>query len=100
MSKDGISTLRFPAKVKYLADALPHTSYESLAELFKPVLALKDQALLHDAAAPSTVQLRMTAYLLRRTHHLIEEVEADPKTEQLLMAAAFQCPPLELRRKK
>lgn len=98
--KDGISTLRFPAKVKYLADAMPDTAYESLAELFKPVLALADQALLHDAASPSTVQLRMTAYLLRHTHLLIEEVEADTKTEQLLLAAALQCPPLELRRKK
>jgi hypothetical protein len=101
MSKaDGISTLRFPAKVKYLVDALPNASYESLAELFKPVLELDDRALLHDAAAPSAVQLRMTAYLLRRTHNLIEEVEVDSKTEELLMAAALQCPPLEPRRKK
>jgi hypothetical protein len=100
VSKDGISTLKFPAKLKYLADVLPNTAYESLSELFKPILALEDRQLLHDMAAPSAVQLRMTAYLLRRTHNLIEEVEADPKTEQLLMAAALQCPPLELRRKK
>jgi hypothetical protein len=98
--KDGISTLKFPPKVKYLADALPNVEYESLSELFKPLLSLEDRSLLYEAATPSVVQLRMTAFLLRRTHHLIEEVEADTKIEHLLMAAALQCSPLDLRRKK
>ena len=100
MSKtDGVSTSKFPPKMQYLVNTLPDASYESLPELFKPILALGDRQLLHDAATPSAVQLRMTAYVLRHTHHLIEEVASDSKTEQLLITAALQCPLLEIRRK-
>jgi hypothetical protein len=99
VSKEGISTLKFSPKLKYLANALPDTAYESLAEVLKPIFTLQDPALLHEAAAPAEVQLRMTVYMLRHTHNLIEEIKADTRIEQLLMTAALRCPSLESRRK-
>jgi len=98
-SKSSISTTKFPAKLSVLLGRVPHVEYETLAEVFQPVLALEDRVLLTGSAPPTAIQLRMTAYLLKRNHHLIEEVQADTKTEQMLMAAALQCRPLETRRK-
>jgi fructose-1-phosphate kinase PfkB-like protein len=98
-SKSSISTTKFPAKLNVLLSHVPHVEYETLAEVFQPVLALEDHVLLTGSAPPPAIQLRMTAYLLRRSRHLIEEVQADTKTEQMLMTAALQCRPLETRRK-
>lgn len=92
LSKVGISCLRFPSDVQWLMQSVPSCKYKTLREIFHPLLNVSEHDLLDQPARPRECQMRMTMFLIKKKHHLLEAAQDNQEMMQVLLAAADRCP--------
>lgn len=92
MGEPEITCLRFPDEIAQLLQQVPTREWKTLQDAFRPLLSTAEHDLLNQAAVPSQCQLRMTMFLLRKQHNLVEVEAENPEMDQLLRRAVERCP--------
>lgn len=87
-----VSCLRFPPDVEWLLRAVPSHKFTSLPEVFRDLIRTSEYDLLDQPAKPEQCQFRMTMYMIKRQHDLLEEAQSNHEMASAVITAAERCP--------